>query len=336
MIYTQELKDASAATPLLAAVGIERIEQADYTVGLFDGDRLVGIGSLKDGIIQGIAVDPDIQGGGLANRIITELIEHATRLGLETLYLFTKPDKTLAFAPMGFRELAIAPPYAVMMEWGANSMERYLAGLVSGVRPTAAAIVMNANPFTKGHLYLAEKASVENDLVYLFAVREDKSVFPFSVRYHLMQQGVSHLRNVRVLDGGRYIVSSLTFPSYFTKREDQASAHAALDVALFGSRIAPALNIRKRYVGTEPHSPVTNVYNTEMKRRLPVYGVAVEEVPRKETGEDVISASTVRRLIGEGRVERTEAYLPPTTYAFLQSDEAKPILARIREEAGNR
>ena len=34
---------------------------------------------------------------------------------------------------------------------------------------------MNCNPFTKGHKYLIEKASKENDVVHLFILTEDKS-----------------------------------------------------------------------------------------------------------------------------------------------------------------
>ena len=44
--------------------------------------------------------------------------------------------------------------------------------------PKVAAIVMNANPFTLGHQYLVEKAAAENDLVHLFMVSEDASLFP--------------------------------------------------------------------------------------------------------------------------------------------------------------
>ena len=36
---------------------------------------------------------------------------------------------------------------------------------------------MNCNPFTKGHKYLIEKASKENDVVHLFILTEDKSEF---------------------------------------------------------------------------------------------------------------------------------------------------------------
>ena len=40
-------------------------------------------------------------------------------------------------------------------------------------------IVMNANPFTRGHQYLAEKAAAACDTLHLFIVSEDASLVPF-------------------------------------------------------------------------------------------------------------------------------------------------------------
>ena len=57
--------------------------------------------------------------------------------------------------------------------------------------PKVAAIVMNANPFTLGHQYLVEKAAAENDLVHLFMVSEDASLFPYAVRKKLIQEGTA-------------------------------------------------------------------------------------------------------------------------------------------------
>ena len=95
-----------------------------------------------------------------------------------------------------------------------------------------AAIVMNANPFTLGHQYLIEKASKENNIIY-------------------------H-------DSGPYIISSSTFPSYFQKDEkDVIESHANLDIEIF-VKIAKVLNINVRYVGEEPISLVTGIYNQLM------------------------------------------------------------------------
>ena len=75
-------------------------------------------------------------------------------------------------------------------------------------------IVMNCNPFTLGHQYLIEQASKESEEVIIFIVEEDKSVFPFNIRYKLVKEGCAHLKNVKVIPGTKYIISSATFPNF--------------------------------------------------------------------------------------------------------------------------
>lgn len=121
----------------------------------------------------------------------------------------------------------------------------------------SAALVMNANPFTLGHQYLAETAAAACDTLHLFVVSEDASLVPFAVRKKLVAEGVKHLPNVILHDSGPYIISNATFPSYFLKDEAAViDGHARLDLAVF-TRIAKALNITARYVGEEPTSQVT-------------------------------------------------------------------------------
>ncbi len=72
---------------------------------------------------------------------------------------------------------------------------------------------------------------------------------------------------------------------------------SSLDVTLFARKIAPCLHITKRFAGEEPFDTVTKQYNETMKRILPEYGIEFVEIPRKKSGEDVISASYVRGLL---------------------------------------
>ena len=151
----------------------------------------------------------------------------------------------------------IGSPVNQVNQEGASSQER------------CAALVMNANPFTLGHLYLTERASAENDTVHLFMVSEDASLIPFKVRRRLITEGTSHLDNIIYHDSGPYIISSATFPSYFQKDMDAViESHAKLDLVIF-TKIAHALGIGRRYVGEEPHSRVTGIYNQIMEKELP-------------------------------------------------------------------
>lgn len=305
---------------LLRSSGLREVEDAGYTVGVFEGERLLGCGSLRNDTIMGVAVDDRHKGEGISAKVITHLIKVALARGLDTVYLFTRPEKAAYFTSMGFRLVVKAPPHAAMLEWGADALsafKRRLAGQAFDGLPEAAAIVMNANPFTMGHRYLVERAALEHDHVYVILVEEEHSLFPFAVRQELVQKGVMNLPNVRVLSGGRYVVSALTFPSYFTQEQHLAEAHASMDLTLFASQIAPSLNIKTRYVGTEPNSVVTNIYNEVMKALLPREGIQVMEIPRIRAGNGPVSASRVRRLLAHPDWAELRSLVPPFTYAYI-------------------
>ncbi|MBR6528732.1 MAG: adenylyltransferase/cytidyltransferase family protein [Firmicutes bacterium] len=303
MYYVEEI-EIEKAEALLEACGLSVPRGIDYTAGVFNDDgKLVATGSLKGDMIQGIAVDPDFQGEDLTAKIFTHLIQTTTE---ESLYLFTKPDKVQQFVGLGMRHVATARPYAALLEWGKEGVKDFqgeLKALVKEIEEAGfktgeaggnvAALVMNCNPFTLGHRHLIEKAASEADVVYVFVVEENASLFSFEDRLQMVQMGTADLGNVLVLGGGRYMISEVTFPSYFTKEENFAAAHAAMDAEIFASCIAPVLKANRRYVGTEPNSAVTAVYNEALKKRLPKAGVEVIEVPRLED----ISASKVRGLL---------------------------------------
>ncbi|MDR1509857.1 MAG: adenylyltransferase/cytidyltransferase family protein, partial [Synergistaceae bacterium] len=93
----------------------------------------------------------------------------------------------------------------------------YLEGERAGDTRSAGAIVMNCNPFTLGHRYLAERAASMTDILYVFVVEEEKSFFSFEDRYRLVLEGLRDLKNVKVLRSGKFIISAITFPGYFSK-----------------------------------------------------------------------------------------------------------------------
>lgn len=181
-------------------------------------------------------------------------------------------------------------------------------------------IVMNCNPFTNGHRYLIENAAAQVDLLYIFVVQEDKSYFPFEERFELVKAGTAHLHNVAVVPSGEYVLSYKTLPMYFEKEEKKTAAiDATHDIELFARYIAPRLGITYRFAGEEPLDMVTRQYNEQMSALLPEFGIEFVEIPRKTTEADneVISASRVRKLIGEERWKEIRALVPDTTYEYI-------------------
>ena len=217
------------------------------------------------------------------------------------------------------------------------SVERETSGERAAVGPEhgdmkIGAIVMNANPFTLGHRYLVEKAMEECDILHIFMVSEDASLVPFSVRRKLIEEGTADLKNIIYHDSGSYIISSATFPAYFQKGDNAViKSQAGIDLHVFKG-IAEKLQVNARFVGDEPTSLVTGIYNDIMSQALPKAGVECHIIPRKEFRGKAISASTVRKYIHDGDVEAIKDLVPDTTYRFFTDDEAKPVIERIKAE----
>ncbi|ONI43401.1 hypothetical protein AN641_10305 [Candidatus Epulonipiscioides gigas] len=151
-------------------------------------------------------------------------------------------------------------------------------------------------------------------------VEEDRSVYTFEERFKLVEDNCKDLENVIVVPSGNFIISQMTFPQYFTKEtvtEGEKMSGPDVDLGIFCLKIAPELNITKRFVGEEPYCAVTNNYNTEMKKMLPKYDIEVIEIPRKEIDNEVISASKVRRCINNNDYDALKLLVPEATFEFL-------------------
>ena len=188
-------------------------------------------------------------------------------------------------------------------------------------KPRIGAIVMNCNPFTLGHRYLIETAAKQCLKLYVFVVEEDKSVFKFEDRIELVRKGTADIENVTVLPSGKFMISSLTFTDYFNKSEIQdKQIDPSMDVEIFAKYIAPALGINVRFAGEEPLDKVTKQYNDTMRRILPQHDIEFIEIPRKSSGDKVISASLVRQLLDDKNFEAISKLVPETTLNFLKNN----------------
>lgn len=320
---------------LLTQEGIKSEDNIDETYGLFDHDELVATASRYQNVIKCVAVDSQVQGGAYFNQIISHVMNRNTEFGHFKHYVYTKPESKEAFEYLGFKAIEQVDNKLVFMESAISGFDVFLNKLANKQveAKNIAAIVMNANPFTLGHQYLVETAAIESDHVFLFVLSEEMSVFSAEVRKRLVQQGVEHLKNVTVLSTENYMISNATFPSYFLKEsDDTTSIQARLDARLFVNHIAPVLNISTRYVGNEPHSQATNIYNEALKQEF-ADKLSLKILERKENQIDVISATKVRKLLLADDLETIKYFVPPTTFAFLQSDEGKVIIEKLKDQA---
>lgn len=319
---------------LLIKEGISLDRHLEYTVGLYDeDDRLCATGSFFDSTLRCLAVDSAFQGEGLMATVVSHLVSELFHRGRTHLFVYTKREAAASLQPLGFYPIAHTEQ-VVFLENRRDGFAAYLRGLTRPDKAPGrvAAVVMNANPFSLGHLHLVERARADSDTLHLFIVSEDVSAFPAAVRARLVREGTRHLDRIYYHQTGPYLVSSATFPSYFIKESDNLTlAHAQLDAHVFG-RIAGELKITTRLVGEEPLSPATALYNRAMADTLPAFQVALRVLPRvSDNGKDPISASRVRALLAMGPLEAVRSLVPESTYAFLSSAEGQDVIRRLRE-----
>ena len=318
-----------------------------------DGDEILAGGGLDGNVIKCVAVSESARSEGLMNILVSRLIVIAREEGRDSVKAFTKPENEGIFKSLGFALIASSPK-AILMENGRGGLPEYKKYLASLARPGRnGAIVMNANPFTKGHRYLVEQAASQVDNLYVIVVKEDRSRFPYVERKAMIEAGCAGLDNVVVCGGSDYAISAATFPTYFLKKLDDATdTQIALDLDLFVNHIAQPLGVTVRFAGSEPEDALTHRYNELMAEILPGTSVAVVrqahqpdselvkgsalrqarrpidfiEIPRLEQNGNPISATSLRRALDKGNLKEAMEYIPKSTVPYLVADLAERAL----------
>ena len=231
------------------------------------------------------------------------------------------------FNKQAYRKSTLIPPLCTKKidagtSFIAKAMQEYFNRVAKERMPFAntGAIVMNCNPFTKGHMYLVEQASKQVEFLYVFVVEEDKSYFSFEDRFAMAERNCQKFDNVKVLPSGTLMISSYTFAEYFEKDKIQDEEISTTDdVNIFGSFIAPFFRITKRFVGTEPFDNVTRQYNETMKMYLSDFGIELVEIERLKDTDNckAISATDVRHAIECGNDDILKSLLPVESYEYL-------------------
>lgn len=298
-----------------------------------DEDEIVACGASNGRLLKCFAVDEELRGCNALGRLVNDLTTYCMQQGCFNPMVVTRAHNVPLFQGCGFACVAQTDEVGLLeripggaARWANAFRQSEDAGKTIG------AIVMNANPFTKGHRYLAEQAAAQCDVLHIFVVEEDRSAFPFAHRLKLVEEGTADLSNVRVHPGGPYIISDATFPRYFLKETDDAAVmQTELDAQVFAAAIAPALNITRRFVGTEPNCGLTDQYNRALLATLPPKGIQVAEIPRIESGAAAISASRVRAILADqGVTDELADLLPPTTLSFLNEPDGQEIIAKLQ------
>ena len=218
-----------------------------------------------------------------------------------------------------------------------SGLENYKKYLISEKFNTESknigSIVMNCNPFSKGHLYLIEKALEKVEYLYIFIVEENRSFLDFQDRFNIVCENLSDKSNVKVLKSGKYIISTTTFPEYFSKESmPNIEIDTSLDMTIFAKEIAPVLNIKYRFAGNEPYCNITRQYNKSMEDILPKYNIEFIEIERLKINDVVsgdliaISATKIRQYLKEDNMDALSQLVPKKTLDYLIALKKKGVI----------
>ena len=217
-------------------------EDIQIALGVFDEEeQLVGCGCCAGNLLKCFAVDDALRGQNILGALVSRLVQDRFQRGYGQLFVVTRPHNGKLFEACGFFPVAQTEA-AMLLENQRGGVERFLAPFVQPQdgEKLCGAIVMNCNPFTLGHRALIEYAAARCQVLHIFVVEEDRSLFPFADRLRLVEAGTADLPGVRVHPSGPYMISAATFPTYFLKKDEPATqVQTRLDITIFAQRIAP-------------------------------------------------------------------------------------------------
>ncbi len=300
-----------------------------YSILVYDEEKLIATASLANNIMKCFLVIKEYTNQNLTNLMFSHLVAYLTRKNVFHYFVYTTPDNEEIFTSLNMKTIVMTMN-TVLLE-GGDEITNVLKRLKKEYQLSnnkKAAVIINANPMTLGHLFLIETAAKENEEVLVFVVSEDLSSFPFADRFAIIKKATAHLKNVTVLPTLAYLVSKITFPKYFLK-EDQLikDEQTLVDVLVYKQYYEKIFNIVIRYLGEEPFSFNTDKYNKVLKTYL---GNHIKIIKRKKVDKTTVSASLVRKLLKENNLEEIKQYVPLATYEYLISEKGQLVIEKIK------
>lgn len=178
-------------------------------------------------------------------------------------------------------------------------------------------IVMNANPCTNGHLWLIKEALKNIDFLFVFLIQESKNSFDYMDREYMLKENLKNMDNVCLLPSGNVLATEISFPEYFNRNDCPEHIKPTLDNIIFGKCVAPVLNIKHRFLGSETNDKITKMFNQECLEILPKFGIKVHILSRLENNGIPISSKTVRSLLKTRNYKEIAKLVPFATYRRL-------------------
>ena len=71
-------------------------------------------------------------------------------------------------------------------------------------------------------------------------------------------------------------------------------------------------------------------YNNAMREVFAANGIELKEIPREQKGNQIVSASTVRKALAEDDWETVYRMVPKTTLIYLKSPAGQEVIRKIK------
>jgi [citrate (pro-3S)-lyase] ligase len=170
--------------------GLKYDKDITETLYIEEDNEPIASVSRSDYIIKCLAVKSDKRGENLAGAVLSEMLQNMRQEGINYYQVFTKSEYVSVFESMGFRMLAKTKRVAIL-EAGESRIKETMIKLKTRIEKhlkasvndkSIGAIVVNCNPMTLGHYQLILDSAVNHDLLLVFVVEEDQSLFSFEER----------------------------------------------------------------------------------------------------------------------------------------------------------
>ena len=170
----------------LEYMGLTYDEQITHSIVLRKEKEIIATASCQKNIIKCVAVSEEYQGQNLLAHLMTSLIEYFYGMGISHFFGFTKPQNKELFCSMGMYPVTQTEKI-LLLENDKNGLEKFLKRLKKETQEQQkckvenrhengiGAVVMNCNPFTRGHEYLIREAAKKNKWLHIFILSEEQS-----------------------------------------------------------------------------------------------------------------------------------------------------------------
>ena len=154
--------DRQMLVEFLAKHHLNYEDDIEAAFGVFDSDEnLTGCGCCAGNLLKCFAVDESLRGQNALGSLVSRLVENRFEAGHYDLFVITRPKNKVLFTSCGFYPLAETEA-VLMLENKKSGLDNYYKKFLAGTDTdeNVGCIVMNCNPFTKGHLALITYAEI--------------------------------------------------------------------------------------------------------------------------------------------------------------------------------